>query len=358
MAAYFQVLAAGTSKITHPQPRWVNYFSFSTGNEVLSGCLPVFKNEGQAPGQVRELLGAMCIDLNIIVPIETLRTMDCWSAFWNQVTTETQTCTPYSLTEAELERLRAAIAPEAVCGSSLPASESCAEDWQGRQTRGYIASPECAGPQAGAGSGVSARYVYMGERSEEEKSSIMTTFLIICACGGVAVWIQRNRQRDQSPVAQARARARAQAPVRSAAFVRLTRQLMRGCCTGWRPESESDISHTRDGRVPARGAGRCRASRAGRRREPRTVCGRGWRGSTRAVPIRQLHRYYVSLCKAHFPQPTLPASENAAWSAGIRLGAPSDSRPHRRCRTNLFTMISVPVLRVLSKEEWILSKEE
>ena len=106
MAGYFKVLAAGTSKIAHPQPRWVHYFASSTGEEVLSGCLPVFKDEGQAPGQVRELLGATCIDLNVIVPISTLRSMECWTDFWGEVVNETQTCTPTTLTEAELESLR------------------------------------------------------------------------------------------------------------------------------------------------------------------------------------------------------------------------------------------------------------
>ena len=106
MAGYFKVLAAGTSKIAHPQPRWVHYFASSTGEEVLSGCLPVFKDEGQAPGQVRELLGATCIDLNVIVPISTLRSMECWTDFWGEVVNETQTCTRTTLTEAELESLR------------------------------------------------------------------------------------------------------------------------------------------------------------------------------------------------------------------------------------------------------------
>jgi hypothetical protein len=126
MASYFKVLAAGISKIRNPQPRWVNYFGYSTGDEeFLSGCLPVFKNEGAAPGQVRELLGATCIDLNIIVPISTLQTMDCWGDFWTLVTTETRKCTPYTLTEIELEDLRAAIAPEAVCETTTPGSEYC-----------------------------------------------------------------------------------------------------------------------------------------------------------------------------------------------------------------------------------------
>ena len=145
MAGYFKVLAAGTSKIQHPQPRWVNYYASSTGDEVLSGCLPVFKNEGQAPGQVRELLGATCIDLNIIVPIRTLRTMDCWSDFWTQVTTETRTCTPYTLTENELEVLRTAIAPEAVCEREQAASDYCPR-------ASSTNTPECAAPrQSGAG---------------------------------------------------------------------------------------------------------------------------------------------------------------------------------------------------------------
>merc|ERR1711871_1236435 len=97
----------------------------------------VFKNKDAVPGQVRELLGATCIDLNIIVPISTLRTMDCWGDFWTQVTNETTTCTPYSLTESELEDLRAAITPEAVCQTTTPASEYCPP------TRTSSNTPEC-----------------------------------------------------------------------------------------------------------------------------------------------------------------------------------------------------------------------
>ena len=64
--------------------RWVNYKSYYKDTEVLSGCLPVFKHGGST-GTIDELLGATCVELNVIVEIATLRNMDCWDCFWGQV---------------------------------------------------------------------------------------------------------------------------------------------------------------------------------------------------------------------------------------------------------------------------------
>ena len=98
----------------------------STGTEILSGCLPVFKSGSgtglttcESPGQgpIKELLGVTCIDLNIIVEISTLRAMSCWDDFWADVVSETEACATVSLTQSELETLRGAISSDSVCGS-------------------------------------------------------------------------------------------------------------------------------------------------------------------------------------------------------------------------------------------------
>ena len=67
-------------------------------------------------GGVKEIIGVTCIDLNIIVEISTLRDMSCWNDFWNELVTETESCTAIDLTQSELEDLRSAIAPDSVCG--------------------------------------------------------------------------------------------------------------------------------------------------------------------------------------------------------------------------------------------------
>jgi len=144
MAGYYSVLAAGISKQGGCTPRWVNCktqcspslrilltrdvsadVASSTGTEILSGCLPVFKSgsgtettcESPAAGPVKELLGVTCIDLNIIVEISTLRDMSCWDAFWADVVSETEACATVSLTQSELETLRGAVSSDSVCGN-------------------------------------------------------------------------------------------------------------------------------------------------------------------------------------------------------------------------------------------------
>ena len=144
MAGYYSVLAAGISKQGGCTPRWVNCktqcsplprmllnrdvladVASSTGTEILSGCLPVFKSGSgtettcESPGQgpIKELLGVTCIDLNIIVEISTLRAMSCWDDFWADVVSETEACATVSLTQSELETLRGTVSSDSVCGS-------------------------------------------------------------------------------------------------------------------------------------------------------------------------------------------------------------------------------------------------
>ena len=79
--------------------------SYYEDTEVLSGCLPVFKHGGST-GTIDELLGATCVELNVIVEIVRLRNMDCCDSFWNQVVAGTEACATISLTEDELQTLR------------------------------------------------------------------------------------------------------------------------------------------------------------------------------------------------------------------------------------------------------------
>ena len=112
MASYFNVLAAGISKdaTARRNPRWVNYFASTNNEEILSGCLPVYKDSG-TPGAVAQFLGATCIDLNIIAEIQDLRNMQCWSSFWTRVVNDTETCATIDLTHAEMETLRRQVRP-------------------------------------------------------------------------------------------------------------------------------------------------------------------------------------------------------------------------------------------------------
>ena len=68
------------------------------------------------------LLGVACIDMNLVVALETVRARDDWNDFDARVTSERAACPRVTLTEPQLETLRRSVSEAAVCGSVSPPS--------------------------------------------------------------------------------------------------------------------------------------------------------------------------------------------------------------------------------------------
>ena len=62
------------------------------------------------------LLGVGCIDMNLIVALDTVRARADWADFDARVTRERAACPRVKLTEPQLETLRRSVSEAAVCG--------------------------------------------------------------------------------------------------------------------------------------------------------------------------------------------------------------------------------------------------
>ena len=73
------------------------------------------------------LLGVACIDMNLVVALDTVRARDDWPAFDARVTSERAACPRVTLTEPQLETLRRSVSEAAVCGSHGPSQSESAD---------------------------------------------------------------------------------------------------------------------------------------------------------------------------------------------------------------------------------------
>ena len=70
------------------------------------------------------LLGVGCIDMNLIVALDTVRARADWADFDARVTRERAACPRVKLTEPQLETLRRSVSEAAVCGDESSDDES------------------------------------------------------------------------------------------------------------------------------------------------------------------------------------------------------------------------------------------
>eukprot|EP01052_Picozoa_sp_SAG31_P014622 SAG31_NODE_916_length_11047_cov_3.507033_4_plen_235_part_00 len=73
--------------------------------------------ESQEPGdgRIAELLGVSCIDLNMLVSLETIQARSDWSTFADRVNRERALCPISGLNDAQMETIRAAVSWQAKC---------------------------------------------------------------------------------------------------------------------------------------------------------------------------------------------------------------------------------------------------
>ena len=163
MASYFKLLSPMLSPC---QTRWVNYTDSLTGTELLGACMAAYqKVSGSSStscqggldglGEVGDartpaLLGVACIDMNLIVDLNTVRARPDWPTFdavtapillqpptrtavsasprctrsrppvsVQRVKSERTACPRVTLTEPQLETLRKDVSAAAVCSSTV-----------------------------------------------------------------------------------------------------------------------------------------------------------------------------------------------------------------------------------------------
>ena len=65
-----------------------------------------------------KLIGVSCVDMNLVVDLPTLRNTVGYADFWSLVQSEMAACPRNSLTERQMETLRAEVGASTVCDSS------------------------------------------------------------------------------------------------------------------------------------------------------------------------------------------------------------------------------------------------
>ena len=132
MASYFNVLAPMLSPC---KLRWTLYNDYYTGQELLGACLASFELESansatscngglsglgeKGDGRVPKLIGVGCVDMNLVVDLPTLRAHPESDEFWTDVESDMKSCPMVTLTEAQMQTLRAeAGGDSAMCGAT------------------------------------------------------------------------------------------------------------------------------------------------------------------------------------------------------------------------------------------------
>jgi uncharacterized protein YegL len=132
MASYFNVLAPMLSPC---KLRWTLYNDYYTGQELLGACLASFEKESansatscngglsglgeKGDGRVPKLIGVGCVDMNLVVDLPTLRLHPESDEFWTDVESDMKSCPMVTLTEAQMQTLRAeAGGDSAMCGAT------------------------------------------------------------------------------------------------------------------------------------------------------------------------------------------------------------------------------------------------
>ena len=85
------------------------------------------------------LLGVGCIDMNLIVALDTVRARADWADFDARVTRERAACPRVELTEPQLETLRRSVSEAAVCDEAPSSQESTAGAVAGGVLGGLVA---------------------------------------------------------------------------------------------------------------------------------------------------------------------------------------------------------------------------
>ncbi|KAL3897804.1 MAG: hypothetical protein SGCHY_003167 [Lobulomycetales sp.] len=107
---------------------WISYTEAVTGVDVVSGCVGVYDWSPQL--DFPAVIGAVCVDLNVLVSLDTLKTCTNYQQFIENVEREALSCSQASdISPCHLQKIRLKVAGRsAVCdGLAVPEPDTCTD---------------------------------------------------------------------------------------------------------------------------------------------------------------------------------------------------------------------------------------
>merc|ERR1711924_445893 len=102
MSSYYSYFAASINAV---KPRWVKYNDWITDQELLSACLSVYDTR-ETP---KELLGVVCMDVNVIATLPTLQSLSSYDKFEEAYQEDTKACQKAKLSDEQIQKFRDAV---------------------------------------------------------------------------------------------------------------------------------------------------------------------------------------------------------------------------------------------------------
>lgn len=143
MAKYYQLFAAG---IYSEQVRWTEYIDAVSGTPLLAGCLPVYDKSGS----YAKLVGVSCMDINVIVSLDTLRQKPLYKQMREEMDIETKRCARVEYGATTLQQLRLEVSDRSLCSSCDLTDAGCSSDSSSMVTSTQSPVTSAPGPASGA----------------------------------------------------------------------------------------------------------------------------------------------------------------------------------------------------------------
>eukprot|EP00929_Paragymnodinium_shiwhaense_P027103 TRINITY_DN15987_c0_g1_i6.p1 TRINITY_DN15987_c0_g1~~TRINITY_DN15987_c0_g1_i6.p1 ORF type:complete len:172 (-),score=26.08 TRINITY_DN15987_c0_g1_i6:257-772(-) len=99
MASYYQVFAAS---IDAKAARWVEYSDSLTGTDLVAACYSVYDRTSAVP----LLNGVACMDLNIMVDLQTFKGKPGYDAAWRAMREAAESCSPIKVSATQFSTFR------------------------------------------------------------------------------------------------------------------------------------------------------------------------------------------------------------------------------------------------------------
>jgi len=103
MSTYYTTFAQAVEENNNTVARWIMYEDAGTGEELMGSCLPAYEDTGD---DTRVLMGAGCMDINMLIRLSVLRERAAWPAFLEDVQTRSSQCASFHLTNPKLDLIR------------------------------------------------------------------------------------------------------------------------------------------------------------------------------------------------------------------------------------------------------------
>jgi hypothetical protein len=136
MSKFFLYFAKGVQSCT---VRWTEYDDIISKKTLLAGCLPFYGPNNENPPSGRPFRGVSCMDINVVVDLDTVKADSNYEAFKCQTDQVSKQCAALYLRDCDLAQLRADSGPDSVCTAAhggTPDSVCTVDD-------GYCVSPTC-----------------------------------------------------------------------------------------------------------------------------------------------------------------------------------------------------------------------